>query len=74
MLSAAYKIFCNILSLLLSPYVENIIGYHQYLLDIIRLLLITYSAFLKYWRRGGMVWNNVLFLYYKKACDLVSHM
>jgi hypothetical protein len=53
LLASTYKILSDILLPRLTPYAEEIIGYHQCNFDATGQLLIIYSPFIKYFRKNG---------------------
>jgi hypothetical protein len=53
-LPTKHKILSNILPSRLNPYAEEIIGNHEGAFDTTGLLLIMYSAFVKYVRKNGI--------------------
>jgi hypothetical protein len=67
----SYKILSNILLLRLSSYVDEIIGTISVGFDITDQLLMTFSAFIKYWRKKWEYSETVhqLFIDFKKVYD-----
>ena len=53
LLSSTYNILSHVVLSRLTPYAEEIIGDHQYDIDITGQLLIMYSVFIKYLRENG---------------------
>jgi hypothetical protein len=73
LLSPTYKILSNILMASLTPYVNEVIGDHQYGFRRNRLLTMRFSTFGRYYRKNGSIMGRCIkYLDFKKAYDSVK--